>query len=166
MKFNSKGCRVCYFQYRESVYVILVHTRFELGPQCGKNLAFEASKDPRLLSLQTTQWGSKLSVSWRSLIFIYIYMNTCQVPNLEMSSKRFTMATTALFSASEQTHCTQVVCRFQWVTVAFTTQLYCLCVKKFAFWLVIYIKHLIYFTIKQQFNKTLSWKLLIYKSNI
>ena len=38
-----------------------------------------------------------------------------------------------------------------------TIQLYCLCVEKFAFWLVIYIKLSIHFTIKhQQFNKTRS----------
>ncbi len=33
-------------------------------------------------------------------------------------------------------------------------QLYCLCVEKFAFWLVIYIKHSIHLTIKQQLSET------------
>ena len=31
-------------------------------------------------------------------------------PHLEMSPKRFTMTTTALFSVSERTHCALVVC--------------------------------------------------------
>ena len=36
-----------------------------------------------------------------------------------------------------------------------TIQLYCLCVEKFAFWLVIYIKQSIYLTIKhQRLNET------------
>ena len=36
-----------------------------------------------------------------------------------------------------------------------TIQLYCLCLEKFAFWLIIYIKHSIHFKIKhQQFNET------------
>ena len=38
-----------------------------------------------------------------------------------------------------------------------TIQLYCLCVEKCAFWLVIYIKHSIHLTIKhQQLNETRS----------
>ena len=37
--------------------------------------------------------------------------------------------------------------------VSFTIQISCFCVEKFAFWLVIYIKHSIMFTVKQQFNK-------------
>ena len=38
-----------------------------------------------------------------------------------------------------------------------TIQLYCLCVEKCIFWLVIYIKHSIHFTIKHQhFNRTRS----------
>ena len=42
-------------------------------------------------------------------------------------------------------------------SVYITVQLYCLCVEKFAFWLVIYIKHSIHFTMKHQiFNKTRS----------
>ena len=39
-----------------------------------------------------------------------------------------------------------------------TIQLYCLCVEKFAFWLVIYIKHSIYLSIKhQQLNVNETW---------
>ena len=34
-------------------------------------------------------------------------MNTCRAPHLEMSPKRFTMATVALFSASDQIHALQ-----------------------------------------------------------
>ena len=47
-------------------------------------------------------------------------MNACRAPHLQMSPERFTMATLclALFSASEQTHCTLVVCDSAWVTVA------------------------------------------------
>ena len=38
-----------------------------------------------------------------------------------------------------------------------TIQLYCPCVEKFAFWLVMYIKHSVHLTIKhQKFSKTLS----------
>ena len=37
------------------------------------------------------------------------YMNTFGVSPLEMSPKHFTMATIALFSASEQSHCAVVV---------------------------------------------------------
>ena len=40
-------------------------------------------------------------------------------------------------------------------------QLYCLCVEQFAFWLFIYIKHLI--TRHQQFSKIWNWKPLQYK---
>ena len=40
-------------------------------------------------------------------------------------------------------------------TIQYKIQLYCLCVEKFAFWLIIYIKHSVHFTIKhQQFNRT------------
>ena len=42
------------------------------------------------------------------------------------------------------------------MAVSNTLQLYCLCVEKFAFWLVIYIKHSIHLTIKHQLNETLS----------
>jgi len=41
---------------------------------------------------------------------ISIYMSTCRAPHLEMSPKRFTMATTALCSASEQNKYALVVC--------------------------------------------------------
>ena len=34
-----------------------------------------------------------------------------------MSSKRFTVATIAIFTASEQTHCALVVCDSEWVIV-------------------------------------------------
>ena len=40
----------------------------------------------------------------------FIFVNTCWAPHLEMSPERFTMATIALFSASEQTSCALVVC--------------------------------------------------------
>ena len=46
------------------------------------------------------------------------YMNTCQAPHLKLSSESFTMATTALFFASEQTHCALVVRNSEGVTVA------------------------------------------------
>ena len=42
-------------------------------------------------------------------------MNICRAPHLEMSPKLFTMATIALFSASEQTHFALVVCHSEWV---------------------------------------------------
>ena len=45
-------------------------------------------------------------------------MNTCRGPYLEMSPKRFTVPTIALFSASEHTHRALVVCHSQWVSVA------------------------------------------------
>ena len=41
-----------------------------------------------------------------------------QVPPLEMGLKRFTVATIALFSSSEQTHCALAVCDTEWATVA------------------------------------------------
>ena len=44
------------------------------------------------------------------LFFFVVFMSTCRAPHLEMSPKSFTMATVALFSASEQTHCALVVC--------------------------------------------------------
>ena len=40
------------------------------------------------------------------------------MPHLEMSPKRFTMATVVLPSASEQTHGALVMCNLQWVTAA------------------------------------------------
>ena len=42
-------------------------------------------------------------------------------PHLKMSHKRFTMATIALSSASEQTNCALVVCDPEWVTVELYT---------------------------------------------
>ena len=47
-------------------------------------------------------------------------MKTRRVPYLQMSLERFTAATTALFSASEQAHCAVVVCDCEctcdWIT--------------------------------------------------
>ena len=48
---------------------------------------------------------------------LFIYWNTCWAPHLRMSSKRFTMATMALFLAPGQTHCVLVVCHSKWVTI-------------------------------------------------
>ena len=39
-------------------------------------------------------------------------------PSFEMSPKRFTMAAVVLFSASQKTHCTLIICDSEWVTVA------------------------------------------------
>ena len=59
-----------------------------------------------------------LFLSSLSLIYrhrgCYCYMNISSAPPLEMSPKRFTVATTALFAASKQTHCALVVC--DWVS--------------------------------------------------
>ena len=44
-------------------------------------------------------------------------MNICRAPHLEVSPKRFTMATIELFSASEHTHSVPAVCDFERVTV-------------------------------------------------
>ena len=41
--------------------------------------------------------------------FHFLYEHFCWASHLEMSSKRFTLAITALFPASEQTHCALVV---------------------------------------------------------
>ena len=46
-----------------------------------------------------------LFVGGRVKLFSYYYTNTSRAPHLKINPKRFTMATTALFSASEQTHC-------------------------------------------------------------
>ena len=43
-------------------------------------------------------------------------MNTCFTPHLEMSPKRFTMATVTLFSACEKSHRALVVCDPERVT--------------------------------------------------
>lgn len=51
-------------------------------------------------------------------ICIYLYMNTCQAPHLKSRLKCFTLATTALFSTSEQTYCAFVLCVSKWVTVS------------------------------------------------
>ena len=53
------------------------------------------------------------------IIIIIIIINTCWVPHLEMSPKRFTMATNsiALFTASEQTHALVVWNRNEWQTL-------------------------------------------------
>ena len=37
----------------------------------------------------------------------------CRAPHLKKSAKRFTVAALVPFSASEQTHCVQVVCDFE-----------------------------------------------------
>ena len=46
-------------------------------------------------------------------------MNIRRASHLEISPKRFTMATIALFSVSEHTHSVPAVCDFERVTVAF-----------------------------------------------
>ena len=51
--------------------------------------------------------------------FLFIYNNICPVPHLQMSPKSFTMATIALFSAAEQTHCALVIFISEWMTAAF-----------------------------------------------
>ena len=40
--------------------------------------------------------------------------------------------------------------------ISLTIQLYCLCVEKFAFWLVVSVKHSIYFTIKHKISLMVS----------
>ena len=60
---------------------------------------------------------------------LLIYMNTWWVPHLEMSPNRFTMATIALFSQSEQTHSALVVCHSEWVTVALHSAFWISCLN-------------------------------------
>ena len=50
------------------------------------------------------------------IIYIFFFINTCRAHDLVISPRRFTLATIALFSASEQTHCALVVCNSEWMT--------------------------------------------------
>ena len=59
----------------------------------------------------------QIPVERKTWSFLF-YMNTCWVSHLGMSPNCFTMATTVLFSASEQTHCALIICNTEWVTVA------------------------------------------------
>ena len=52
------------------------------------------------------------------IIISIVHINSCREPHLEMSPKCSTMATTALFSASDQSLCDLVVCDSEWVSVA------------------------------------------------
>ena len=61
------------------------------------------------------EWGQVLGDPLDSHFFL---MNIWLAPDLETSPERFSMASIAIFSASEQTHCVLVVCDSEWVTVA------------------------------------------------
>ena len=45
-------------------------------------------------------------------------MNSCRASHPEMSPERFTVASIAPFSTSQQIHCSLVVCDSEWVTIA------------------------------------------------
>jgi len=61
---------------------------------------------------------NKVTSGLLALSLYFLFLWPLWAPHLEMSPKRFTKATIALFSASVQTHCALVVCDSKWVTVA------------------------------------------------
>ena len=65
---------------------------------------------------RASEW--KCKAYRKSIALIYFYIHCCWAPHLEMSPKRFAMATTALLSASDKTQCALVICDSEWGTVA------------------------------------------------
>ena len=69
-------------------------------------------------------------------VYLFIYLNTGQVPHLKMSPECFTLATIVLFSVSRQTQCTLVVCDLKQLVTSFTQQCVWVCSVQAALTLV------------------------------
>lgn len=63
----------------------------------------------------TLAYFSSAGIEKSIIIIIIIWaLAACWVPHLARSPERFTVATIALFSTSEQTHCALVECEYEW----------------------------------------------------
>ena len=82
---------------------------------CG--CVYDSTLNGRYLLASASSSSSSSSVAVVAVVVVVVVV-VISAPYLETNPELFTVATIALFSASEQTHCALVVCSCEWTIVA------------------------------------------------